>query len=1555
MRTLPLKARASVAAAIVVMVGGFTADLRPAQPLEILFTADTDGQLAPMPAGAGGTEVGGLARRASLIAGARREAPALLVLDGGNALFGADSLESAGKAVVVAYEALLYDAVNVSYRDFRLGKAATIAALKDSKLAAISANLLDEQTGELLLKPYAVLNRGGERTAVLGATEAPAGLEVLPHLLAQLAGIRIEPPLEALARHLPRAKAESDRVLLLYYGSPAGLRPIISRHGSSLSAVLAGGARPELLPAAVKPPVVGTGALAGEVVRITLTGVALDAEAEVHRLAVDASIAPDPAVQQLLAPFVRTQPDPLYAVGASIRAASRVELPAAAEPEKIYRLDLAAANRGARLGILTAALVTSYAGAAAPPGRKLLLLDTEWENIIPLTMIQEQKVPTEYRVPNLADHLYLVVDGSRIERLLPGAESLAGHVPVKDFRLERIGSRTRGNVIFPVPPEEAPPKGMVSLDLRFYDYAHGHMSVMLRWPAAGAAPPPKPLSPPQRNEVLEAAAYGIERLAEIGGRAAPPWMEFLAVDFRARSLFLIDADATAFDPKARSGSRVKVGTVADWLESRRYVQLVADGEHAYAPLPESTLVEEPRFLPDVPTGGRIVFLAPVKRASLELRCDFPNARSSSDGKVFRPQGITVPLEGRRPRLEARKALLSIADDVFDVAVTGLATAGELAGRKAGEDKRFLTLDVTVSNTGKKGELFQTQEQLKLALSDGALLAIDAAALESLRPPLPLVWIPPGERRTFQAAYRVPASEGKPRLAYAGVSLQQAFALPAPQSVPDTPAAVATPVRAPNVPGEKPQSSPKKQPPAESPVPGEARPATPAAVATPAAGSTPPSVATPAAKPSREPQGLAGVGLTPEKVNEAIDRGAAFLWGYLKNKDLKASRHSLGDDREHTIAALALVHSGAHKKFPDFDVSLRAYLASVDPRRGDVYQAGIVCMLVEAYGDPSFLPSLRAATRYLLEVQGPEGSWSYTRRFPEAVFRDPAADRVIQVSGGVPLDGGDAAPAVSRITDWKDGLDGDNSVSQYALLGLQAASRAGVRIDPEVWRRSLESFRSRQGDDGNWYYHGKSRTGYGSMTCAGICSVAIARHEQGEKEPAADPAVQNGLEWLGRSFSVDVHPQHNPPKQWRFYYLYSLERVGRVLGIDFVGTHEWYPEGAKHLVDSQAADGSWVGDSEEKDPRLATSFALLFLTRSTPSLRPRELKRGGSGILRTGIVLPRGSRYYVILDASGSMTAEMDGKTKWQIAKDAVARLVEDLPDTSEVALRVYGHRKLAIEDGASDDTALEIPLRRIMKKDFLTRLESLRPRGKTPLARSILEAKRDLGGAAASDPVTVILLTDGGEDTLPRQDPVRAAAALGELKGIRFHVIGFDIGREDWSAQLEAIAERGQGWYWPASKAESLHAELRAAVFGVPPGFVVLDQAGKEAARGPFGWEGALLEGRYVFQTSYAGVDHEESFWINTERTTQVVFNAAKVVAARPAPGAVRPGASARPAPDTRPEARPKPKPDAKPVQAPGDSRPAVAPPTAKSCTECGKPLKPDAKFCSSCGAKAKG
>jgi hypothetical protein len=333
------------------------------------------------------------------------------------------------------------------------------------------------------------------------------------------------------------------------------------------------------------------------------------------------------------------------------------------------------------------------------------------------------------------------------------------------------------------------------------------------------------------------------------------------------------------------------------------------------------------------------------------------------------------------------------------------------------------------------------------------------------------------------------------------------------------------------------------------------------------------------------------------------------------------------------------------------------------------------------------------------------------------------------------------------------------------------------------------------------------------------------------------------------------------------------------------------------------------------------------------------KRSGPGTLKTAVAVAPALRIHVILDCSGSMLEEMEGRAKFDIARDAVMSLVDALPEQAQFGLRVYGHRKRATEEGASDDTELLVPMGAVKRDVLQEKLKSLRARGKTPMAKSLMDAIGEVRGATKDNPIVVILLTDGGEDSQPRRDPLKAAEEFGKLENVRLHVVGFDINRPDWLEQLQGMAERAHGQFLPAQQSAQLQKELKGAVFGMPEGFAIYDADGKPAGTGAFGDSVPLAEGKYSFRTEFAGKQFDSPFWINAGGTTAVTFDAAAVA-------------------DEMAKAK-----DAAPAQAPAQApvvenpagpAPAAATPDKdfKFCTNCGAKLARNAKFCTSCGAK---
>jgi hypothetical protein len=211
------------------------------------------------------------------------------------------------------------------------------------------------------------------------------------------------------------------------------------------------------------------------------------------------------------------------------------------------------------------------------------------------------------------------------------------------------------------------------------------------------------------------------------------------------------------------------------------------------------------------------------------------------------------------------------------------------------------------------------------------------------------------------------------------------------------------------------------------------------------------------------------------------------------------------------------------------------------------------------------------------------------------------------------------PGSWTYTDFKRGKHGDNSNSQYALLGLHAASEAGVPVKAEVWTLARNYWERSQKNDGSWAYTPDSPASTASMTCAGVSSLIISglRRYQGQEFLKGDQ-IENcgrgganrnlalGINWLARNFQVGEN--FGAGQQWKFYYLYGLERAGRLAGIRYFGPHDWYRLGAEELVHNQdKLNGSWQGALMERDPILSTSFALLFLAKGRAPVLINKLR------------------------------------------------------------------------------------------------------------------------------------------------------------------------------------------------------------------------------------------------------------------------------------------------------------------------------------------------------------
>ncbi len=321
-------------------------------------------------------------------------------------------------------------------------------------------------------------------------------------------------------------------------------------------------------------------------------------------------------------------------------------------------------------------------------------------------------------------------------------------------------------------------------------------------------------------------------------------------------------------------------------------------------------------------------------------------------------------------------------------------------------------------------------------------------------------------------------------------------------------------------------------------------------------------------------------LTPEKVRTAIE-GAV---DYLKKSqmpdgswtDMAAVNQAGGVT---ALATLALLNAGVPVEEPHVQKAL-SYLRQLKPERTYVtsLQTMVFC-LAEPRKDALLI---QRNAKWLEDSQilgGPrKGTWTY-----DVARRDSAG-----INGGM----------------------GDNSNTQFAILALHEAERQGVKIKPQTWQFSRDYWVKQQNLDGSWAYH-EGQPGTGSMTCAGVACMVIAMGKLTAQDAKVtddkieccgsqtnNDAVERALDWLGRNFTVSQNPANGGRSSlWHLYYLYGLERVGRMTAHRFIGREDWYRRGAEYLISKQDVLGSWSGQGlAESDRNIATSLCLLFLAK-----------------------------------------------------------------------------------------------------------------------------------------------------------------------------------------------------------------------------------------------------------------------------------------------------------------------------------------------------------------------
>ena len=186
---------------------------------------------------------------------------------------------------------------------------------------------------------------------------------------------------------------------------------------------------------------------------------------------------------------------------------------------------------------------------------------------------------------------------------------------------------------------------------------------------------------------------------------------------------------------------------------------------------------------------------------------------------------------------------------------------------------------------------------------------------------------------------------------------------------------------------------------------------------------------------------------------------------------------------------------------------------------------------------------------------------------------------------------------------------DLSNTQFAILALSEADRAGAHVPADVWKKADRHLRATQLPGGGWgyvFHDPDAAEAYGSMTAAAIASLYLCHDRIAKAEPADAAAerlasIEKGVAWIVEHYSLSENP--NRALAWYYFWLYGLERAGVTSGRRTFGRHDWFREGTALLVGGQRPDGTWT------DRLYQDALGLLFLAKGYKPLLVQRMELG----------------------------------------------------------------------------------------------------------------------------------------------------------------------------------------------------------------------------------------------------------------------------------------------------------------------------------------------------------
>ena len=242
-------------------------------------------------------------------------------------------------------------------------------------------------------------------------------------------------------------------------------------------------------------------------------------------------------------------------------------------------------------------------------------------------------------------------------------------------------------------------------------------------------------------------------------------------------------------------------------------------------------------------------------------------------------------------------------------------------------------------------------------------------------------------------------------------------------------------------------------------------------------------------------GLLGQAIPPsvdqQKVLAAIDKGSNYLQSFVLHYDTYPSiwlnQHVTSADE---LILYTFIHVGVDRNSDAFRGLLGRVLYNSN-KLTHTYRVALLAMALEALDSKRFQSKIAQCAQFLVNYQCRNGQWHYNGKMgPELVRTSETPDDKNKPSAT-------STRAIKVIEIKKEKVKGvpktgDNSNTQYALLGLRACREAHVFVPRATFKKAARWLGKCQNKDGGWGYGGRGH-GYGSMTAGSLGALVICKY------------------------------------------------------------------------------------------------------------------------------------------------------------------------------------------------------------------------------------------------------------------------------------------------------------------------------------------------------------------------------------------------------------------------------------------------------------------------------